>query len=651
MSCAVTILGEHPLARDSQGKLKSRIGTAFPRSNALVTLPGIHASQRQAFLDFLNQKREAAGQEPLSRHQEHVEWNNAVDLILEDNTVQIRPDPGNMALAFEADELLQELVPKHRIKFLGVLNEKVRDAIQQRGEWWRITMLPKSLEEMKQMILASRIALGGKEIYYYSRSTGVHLLTCQQFAGLGRLDDAALRDHLLEIQRLSARVNSHGHPELALFAAGPAFSKADLARHDFHDLDPERLRAALAALCREFLAAVPPELREDDPDNVEWRNRMVAALIGHEDQTIPEETLLGLSPEFFMQIEWLPGGRIEEGELVFDSILADAGSEDDEDLKRLSDEKPQKFIYNFVREYGDLEHVNIGRVIGSLSRRPVFYGRRDVYIAVLKQRESDKEIVRIIRMQKRGVREYLDEGYELHQAMSRSEEYTEYILDRRLGCRQLGMNLPTRVTARRISEQFVTPGGETLTLWCPYFERDYIRGFATDKLPPHRFANEEFALRCAHLLGRAAAPNLIVGRSDLAGNPLFDDGDEVLIEDAEQMPVDIVVADHTGTFNDYLSDLTLFASEYAGPINRRIALVADPRRFTEAYLEAFVGRFTRIQEEYRKRRKAFDTLFKYSPTRAGGGFALRWEKVLERLDRTDPHAVAARIREQVVLRQ
>jgi hypothetical protein len=194
MSTAVTILGEHPLAKSGEGRLKSRIGTAFPRSNALVTLPGIHATQRQAFLDFLNHEREAAGQEPLSRHQEHVEWNNAVDLIMDDNTVQIRPDPGNMALAFEADDLLQELVPKHRIKFLGVLNEKVRDAIKERGEWWRITLLPKSLDEMKQMILASRIALGGKEIYYYSRTTGIHFLTCQLFSGLGQLDDAALCD-------------------------------------------------------------------------------------------------------------------------------------------------------------------------------------------------------------------------------------------------------------------------------------------------------------------------------------------------------------------------------------------------------------------------------------------------------------------------
>ena len=134
-----------------------------------------------------------------------------------------------------------------------------------------------------------------------------------------------------------------------------------------------------------------------------------------------------------MQIEWLPGGCIEDGELVLDSLLEKADDADDEELQRLYDEKPQKFIFNFVREYGNLEYVNIGRVIGSLSRRPAFYGRRGVYVAVLKQRESDREIVSIIRMQKYGVREYLEEGRSLLDAMLRSEEYTEYILDRRLG--------------------------------------------------------------------------------------------------------------------------------------------------------------------------------------------------------------------------
>ena len=101
----------------------------------------------------------------------------------------------------------------------------------------------------------------------------------------------------------------------------------------------------------------------------------------------------------------------------------------------------------------------------------------------------------IIRMQKQGVREYLDEGLSLLDAMIRAEEYTEYILDRRLGCRQLGMNLPLRVTAKKISERYITPRGAAYSIWTPYFEREYIRGIATDKLPRRSSSPSEFALR------------------------------------------------------------------------------------------------------------------------------------------------------------
>jgi len=649
MKGKIKILGEHPFAKNANGRLKSRIATAFPWSKTLVTLPGIHAIQRRAYLDFLNQHRQTEGLSPLSGPEETLEWQSAVDLIVDDGAILIRPDPDNMPLAFQADEMLQELLSKHRIKFLGVLNEKVREAIKERGEWWRISPLPRSSAEMRAMIPASRMGLGGREIYYYSRTTGVRFLTCQQFAELGSLDDGGLRDHLAEIQKFSAQLAPKGDPEVAFFAADRSFTKADFAAHDFPALDSAPLRTLFAGLCDKFSLAVPPELRQDDVSNAEWRNRMVAALIGQDDRTLSEETLLALSPEFFMQIEWLPGGCIEDGELMLDSIVEEAAAGNDEELKRLCDEKPQKFILNFVREYGDLEHVNVGRVIGSLSRRPALYGRRDVYLAVLKQRDVDKEIATVIRMQKWGVREHLDQGRQLVEAMIRSEEYTEYILDRRLGCRQLGMNLPLRVVAKRISERYVLRSGDSFMIWSPYFERDYIRGIATDKLPQYRLDHPEFALRCARLLGRAAAPNIIVGRCDLGGNPLFDDGDEVLIEDAEGMPADIVVADHTGTFNDYLSPLHTFAKEYAGPVNRRTEHLPNAKEFAEAYLEAFVGRFARIQEDYRLRRKAFDTLFKSRPRSEAGSFAYRWERVLARLDATDPRELAQLIRQHLAM--
>jgi hypothetical protein len=644
MTAGVFILGDPPFAVNAAGKLRSRIATAFPRHDAIVTLPGIHVTQRQAFVEHLNRERLSQGKGPLPRQEADFEWSYAVDLIIEADTLQIRPDPVNMPLAFRADELLQRLVPKHRIRFLGVLNEKVRDAIKRRGELWRITPLPKTPEEMRAMIDGSRIGIGGREIYYYSTLTGVRFLSCQQFEELGLLDDGELRAHCIEIQRYLGSSNAAGYPELAFFPVGVGLTRTDFSGHDFAAMSAADLRRTFEALRERCLDTIRPQYRRDDAENVEWRNSLVAALIGRQEELITEESLLGLSPEFFMQIEWLPGGRIEEGEIIFDPVLEEGAAEHEKAAGRLRDEKPRKFIFNFVREYGDLEYVNIGRVVGSLSQRPALHGRRGVYVAEVKQRQSAEELLSVIRMQKQGVREYLDEGYSLLEAMIRAEEYTEYILDRRLGCRQLGMNLPLRVTAKRISEKYLMSDGREFPIWTPYFEREYIRGIATDKLPPYRFESEEFAMGCARLLGQAAAPNLIVGRCDLRGVPLFDDGDEVMVSDTRGMPADIVVADHTGTFNEYVSPLEEFAAKYALPVTRRAGFLTDPTRFAETYLDALEKRLGRIQEDYRRRRRAFDSLFAHLPGQEPGGFAYRWRRALARLDETDPRALRESLR-------
>jgi len=643
----VRIVGEHPLARDECGAVRARIGTVFPRSRTIVTVPGIHATQRVAYVELLNQERQSRGLPPLSEDQQLAEWEGCVDLIMQDDQVLIRPDPQNMALAFEADELLQELIPKPKIKFLYVLNDAVRQAIKRRGECWRISPLPRSSADMNQMIRMSRIGISGRPIYYYNTTTGTRYLTCQEFSGLARLGDEELRRHMIEIRESLGRCNRLGHAEIELFLADRAVSAADFMQHELGAMRPEQIRAAHQALAQKFRAAVRPEFQEDSLGNTEWRNRMCAALIGHSDEAVSEESLLGLSSEFYMQIEWLPGGRIEEGELIFDSVF------EDENGAQRYDPKPRAFIFNFIREYGDIEYINIGRVVSSLSRRrpvtSVSGGRRDVYIAEIKLKGVQQEIVRMIRMQKWGVREHLNEGKSLLDCIIESEDYTEYTLDRRLGCRQLGMHLPARLTARKISEVYDGSRKELAGthIWSPYFERDYIRGIATDKLPGYRFEDEAFALRFARLLGQAAASNIIVGRSDLEGHVVFDDGDEVVIEDAAGGIAELVVTDHTGTFMEYRRELASFAAEYAEPINSRLAHVRCPQAFAAAYVGAFVERFGEIQQEYRKRRRAFAMLFSHRRRDEAGSFAYRWELVLRRLDETDPQALGEEIRRRI----
>jgi len=641
----IHILGEHPLAKSDQGKLISRIGTIFPRSRTIVTIPGIHAVQRVAYINELNAHRRQNGLDPLSEEDEMLEWQQSVDLIMEDNCILIRPDPEDMGLAFEADELLQELVSKQTIKFLNLLNEKVRLAIKQRGENWRIAPLPQSPDEMRRMIQTSMIPISGRSIYYYSRDIGTRFLTYQQFCELGNLTDVDLAMHLVEIRDCSGHYNRMGHPEIEFFCTEDSFGRSLFPSCTPESLPSGGIRACFETLKDLFHHAVRPDLREDNVDNPDWRTLMFSALIGQKGVTLPEELMLGLSSEFFMQIEWLPGGRIEEGELMLDSIFDELDTaRTTPELQMLCDEKARGFIFNFVREFGDLDYVNIGRVIGSLSRRPTSAGRRDVYVAEIKQQGSPHPVVRIIRMQKWGIREHLDEGKDLLPAIMEAEEYTEYILDRRLGCRQLGMNLPLRITTRKINELYYGQRYGGQPIWSTYFERDYIAGIATDKLPNSRFLNSAYALKFAELMGHAAACNIILGRLNLNNAVLFDDGDEVMVEDESHFPKEIILSDHTGTFTDYTSELHVFAGAYAAPIQRRLAFFTNPHDVLESYLSAFTARLLHMKQDYQRRKRSFDTLFKHRPRDEHGSFAYRWECILKRLNRTDPAELTEAIR-------
>jgi hypothetical protein len=653
---AIEVIGPHPFERDATGRQKTRIGTVFPFWRTLVTLPGIHATQCLAFVDLLNETRGAASQPPLTPEEEEAVSARSVDLIFETDQILIRPDPEHMELAFEADELLAELVSKRDIRFLFVMNSKVRDAIKARGECWRISPLPQSPEDMRRLIENSKVAIKEQPIYFYNRFTGSRYVTCAEFARLENLDAGSLARQLQEIAVHCDSRNREGSPEVEFFAVDPQrFGTKNLPRVDFASLAEADLRRCFQELRARFCDAVGPDFRQDDPWAEVWRNRMLSALISQRDRSITEDVLRDLSPEFFMQVEWLPGGRFEEGEFVFDPFFDEAdGHPYDEKLQRLCDPLVEGFIFNLIREYVDLEYVNIGRITQSLSKRQLLLGgRRAVYLAELKVRGAPAPIVRFIRFQKWGIRERLDEGKPLLQAILESEEYTDYVLDRRLGVLQLGMNVPPGLSLRRTRERYTGVNRDFHGQLIPviYFERDYLNGLATDKLPLSKYLKPGYAERLAGLLGRAAAANIIVGRAvERTKQVMFDDGDEVIWEDpATGLPAGLIVSDPTGAFSDYRRGLLDAAAEYARPVNVRAGRVARPREFADTYLQAFREEFLRIQGDYRKRRRAFDTLFKHGNYDTGGSFAYRWECVLRRLDRTDIDALVAGIRRQIKL--
>jgi hypothetical protein len=214
----------------------------------------------------------------------------------------------------------------------------------------------------------------------------------------------------------------------------------------------------------------------------------------------------------------------------------------------------------------------------------------------------------------------------------------------------LGMNLPRRVAMRPLNEIYNGTNarfrGELIRTI--YFEREYLPGMATDKLPLEKYAQPGYGPKLAALLGRAAASSIIVGRALESGaRPVFDDGDEVVREGEDRLPVEIMIGDHSGAFGEYKLPLEASAAHYARPVNIRAKVVPDPKGFATAYLDAFREQFLHIQGDYRKRRRAFDTLFKHCNYDAGGSFACRWECVLRRLDETNPYTLVEAIRQQI----
>jgi hypothetical protein len=636
------LIGPHPLERDGLGRQKVRIGTLFLAPKALYTLPpGVHAWQRSAFMEIVNDRRARSGLDPLSPEQEEELCRNSVDLIFDPDHILIRPNPARMDLAFAADELLQELVSKRRIIFLSVSDRRVLEAIKQRGECWRLSSIPRTKEEKEKLVLSSKVAIQECPIYFYNRLTGTRWLTCEEFVNLGKLSDAVLARQLQEIANYSIRINRLGRPELDFFATDLRhFGPAVFAGIAFEQLAADELRAKYGDLKQHFISAVHEAFRRDDCALEAWCHRMIATLFLEGNESETDQILSGLSAEFFLHVEWLPGGRFEEGEFLLDPLFEEAAAHPkDHALQKLFDSRAKGMIFNLIREYGDIEYINLGRIPESLCQgRPVGAGRRGVYLAELRSRGERLPIKRFMRLLKWGVWEHLDEGKELLTAIEECDDYTDYWLDRRLGCRQLGMNLLARVIMRRLSETYhgTAPKYRGTTIRTIYFERDYLEGVASDKVPMEKLARPDYALKLAALLGKAAASSMIVGRSMALGTfPVFDDGDEVIREGEDGLPAEILVTDHSGAFGDFKRPLNAFAEHYARPVNTRAKLLSNGADFAHAYLEGLRERFLHVQIDYRKRRRAFDTLFKHCHYDPGGSFAYRWEKVLSRLDQTD----------------
>jgi hypothetical protein len=621
----------------------------FFNTPGLVTEKGVHAMQRMMWLDSLNAERAAAGLPPLTPEEEEKELELSVDLIFTEDSVLIRPDPDRMDLAIRADEALREMVSKRQIRFLNTHSVKVRSTLCERGENWRMARNPISDDDMANLIERSNVAIECLPVYYYNSATGTRFVTAGGYAAVSHLPDADYRRQIKEVVSGLNQRNRLGHPEVDLFPiTTPIEIKKALKNLPITELSDSELRRAVDKIATDWRASVPVELRDESTANYDWRNAMCQTITRQPIETAADERELvsGIASEFYRQIEWLPGARIDNGELIFDEIYDEAARTQDPVLLSLCDSRAKSLIFNLTRVFGAIDFINIGRIARSLSLKPNPNGHRgSIYIVQYRDSGASKAKMMIMRFQKWGVAEHLDEGKDLMRAMLESDEYSEYILDRRLMCCQLGMNLPRRIGFGYFTEKYHGHNqynGISVRTGC--FVRPYVRGIATDKIPLPRYRNPAFAQKFAKLLGEAAAVDLIVGRrSGTTKEILFDHSYEIVLCGDDGLPSSIRVTDHAGSFVDYQRELAEGVADYAEPVRSRKAYVTDYDAFAKTFVDAFVAKVAEVQESYRSRRKAFDGLFADRPFDTNGSGAYRWSRALARLDRAEPEELKQKL--------
>lgn len=640
------ILGDPIFSKTASGLLASRTGTIFFKTPGLVTRRGVHSMQRLWWIEEINRERAQRGESELSANEAADEAADSVDLVFTDRYVYIRPDPRRMDLALKADAALQEIVPKHRIRFMNTHLAEVRQALRVRGEYWRMAVKPATREEIVSLIETSLSAIDAQSIYYYNGYTGTRWLTAGTFTKACSLEGEALRVQLNEIVSGLKAYNRNGQPEIALFPQDlPLELKSAICAIPPGEMDDAALAAAAADLSLRYRMAVPARLRDESVDNLDWRNEMNATLTrGSNEPLVDVDVLIeGISPEFYRQIEWLPGAAIDNGELIFDSVFDLAQRTQDPELLALCDERVKALIFNMVRMFSCVEYVNIGRINQGLTKEPIPGAKRgNVYIFQFKVRDDGEDHVYMVRFQKWGIAEHLDEGKDLLQSIYEAARYTDYILDRRLACCQLGMKLADRIGFGQLVEKYSGDNSYRGTsIHENYFMRVYITGTASDKVPQARYKNPAFAKRFAELMGEAAALDMVVGRRATETNEnVFDTCYEVLRPSADGIPTDITITDHAGSFVAYKESFDELVGDYAKVVTSREKIVPDYAVFAKTYVSSFESKLAEVQERYRASRRAYDSLFVHRPYDTAGSTAYRWRCILDRLDACDPGYVA-----------
>jgi len=626
----ITILGPDILAKDPAGKSLSPIASIFPNESVLVTGRGIHAELIAMGIEFLRARRLRTERRDLTAEEEQEHYKNAVSLLERDSTVLIRSYPEDMDRVFAADEVLQRLLPKECIQFTGIHIRGVRERMRRRGESWRISSPPTSINEISQHISASRVQVNTGTTYYQSAQTGERFLTYEEFLRIRPLLRTAPQEalaRLKEINQLSHLVNDLGVPELSFFLPAQRKLRTKLLEDLIVALetatsrqDLERAEDLFHYFALSYAEAAGEELVADGEKHTAWQTTMFCRLYDLNEEVV-EELALGLSAEFHLNVRWLPGARLREKDLIFESN---------------SEPRVRNLITHFLREWPGIVSINVGRVESPLSTRDRTGEEREVYLVVLGLPHGGEEI-RLLRMMKWDAVHRLKQGFPLAQAITDTISYYDYICDRLNAATALEIPILS-YTAIQFTEELPAIGEIPVF----FFDRSYVPGIVTDKIRLAHYAKKGFVVRLARLLGTAAAASMVSGRASFrTGELFFDDGDEVVQLDAEGLPERLVICETTGSFTDWTTPMVELLPQclvrlavHLEKAREKGISREDLKSAVGAFTEALTAEIERMQSLLSTRSAALSSLLDARSSEPRSVRA-RWESMLDRLAAAD----------------
>jgi len=479
-------------------------------------------------------------------------------------------------------------------------------------------------------VQASKVQVSTGLTVYYNAPTGGRFLTYDEFIHIRTLleqDRIEALARLREIRNLSQRENSWGVRELSFFL--PAEVSLDFAGIEEvvsllealpASQSAEKVQGAFDRFASHFAKSAGAELMVDDYHNPVWRTTMFCRLFDINEEEI-EEWALDLSPEFHLNVKWLPGASIVGDELRFDPGVHP---------------RVHGLISHFWEKSGGLISINVGRIEESQSAREASGEEREVYLAVMTTRD-EQDSIRILRLMKWDVIHRIKMGIPLEQAVTETFNYRNYIFDRLHAAARLGFPILS-YSEIRLDER--VPGLGVIPAF--FFERQYISGVVTDKIPISCYKNPNFIKSLSGLLGDAATFTLVLGRaSPRTGRIFYDDGDEVIQFNSRSIPTRLVIIETTGSFTDWTTPLramlpqclTRFRAHLDKALESGVPLQVI-NGSVAIFAEALCNKLHEIKEIALAPCSNIRFLFN-DRTPEQGGIRDRWEGIVYRLETTD----------------